>query len=100
MNEHEVAQVDDASDALPGDEDRIFPIDRIGERDEPPDQAHIPEGCGNTTFCMSFRGNPLDDPTHKKGPLSEESDDQPDGIECHGRVGADGDVGEVDRGER
>ena len=78
VNQHEVAKVDDASDTLSGNEDGIQPIDRIGQRNEPPDQTHIPEGRGDPTFCVFLRGNPLDDPTHEKYALPNESDDQPE----------------------
>ena len=35
MDEHEVAKIDDTADTLPGNEDRILPVDRVGQRDQP-----------------------------------------------------------------
>lgn len=87
VNQHEIPHVDEASDTLSGDEDGIFAIDRVCKRDESPDQAHIPECCGNPALGMFFRGNPLDNPPHEKGSLSDESDDEPEGVECHKLVG-------------
>ena len=96
MNEHEVAKVDDTADALSGNEDRILPVDGIREGDQAADHAHIPEGRRHAAFSMAFGGDPLDHPAHEEDSLSEESDNQPNGVECHSgteaEVDPEGDV--------
>ncbi len=77
-DENQVANVDHGSDALTGDENRIFPIDRIGQRDESADQTHVPKGDRDLTFRLPFRSNPLDHPAAEKQPLAEESNGEPD----------------------
>ena len=85
-DENQVANVDHGSDALAGDEHRIFPIDRIGQRDESPDQAHIPKGNRDLTLRLSFRRNPLDDPAAEEQPLAEKSDGEPNSLDAHNGV--------------
>src|SRR5580765_5814876 len=82
-DQHQLANIDDRSDALSCDEDRIFPIDRIGERDEPAYQAHVPKRDRDLTLRLPFRGNPLDHPSAEKHPLAEKSDAEPDGFDAH-----------------
>ena len=89
-NQHQVANIDDRPDALSGDEDGIFSIDRIGQRDEPADQAHIPKREWDLTRRLFFRGNPLDHPATEKQPLAEKSDGEPDGFDAHGQARGEG----------
>ena len=87
-DQHQVANIDDRPDALSCDEDRISSIDRIGQRDEPADQTHVPERDRDLTLRLPFRGNPLDHPAAEKQPLAEKSDGELDGF-CSAH---DGDV--------
>lgn len=90
-DENQVANVDHGSDALAGDENRIFPIDRISQRDESADQTHVPKGDRDLTLRLSFRSNPLDDPAAEEQPLAEESDGEPDGFGgAHGQARGEG----------
>ena len=89
-DQHQVANIDDSPDALSCDEDRVYSIDRIGERDEPADQAHVPKRDRDLTLRLSFRGNPLDHPAAEKQPLAEKSDGEPDSLEAHGQAGGEG----------
>ena len=82
-DQHQVANIDDGPDALSCDEDRIYSIDRIGERDEPADQAHVPKRNRDLTLRLFFRGNPLDHPAAEKQPLAEKSDGEPDSFYAH-----------------
>src|SRR5262249_11713633 len=92
VNEHEVARVDQRTNALSRDKNRIPPIDRVGERNEPADQTHIPEHYRHPAFRPSFRCDPLDEPPAKKKPLAQEAYTQPyhlcgrhgEGVTCHG----------------
>lgn len=82
-DQHQVANIDDRSDALSCNENRICPIDCIGESDEPADQTHVPKGDRNLTLRLLFRGDPLDHPAAEKQSLAEKSDSQPDRLEAH-----------------
>ena len=55
-DQHQIANIDDSSDALSGDEDGISSIDRIGQRDEPAYQAHVPKRDRDLTRRLFFRG--------------------------------------------
>src|SRR5687768_18362988 len=57
---------------------RSHSIDGVGERNQPSNQAHIPEGNGNAAFGAPLGGNPLNQPTAEKEPLAEEADTDPD----------------------
>src|SRR6476660_1609629 len=87
-NQHQVANIDERPDALSCDEDRIFSIDRIGERDEPADQAHVPKRDRDLTLRLFFGGNPLDHPAAEKQTLPEKSDGKPDMFNRDGHHGA------------
>src|SRR5882762_5305382 len=90
-DQHQVANIDDRSDALSCDEDRVFPIDRIGECNEPAYQAHVPKRDRDLTLRLFFRGNPLDHPSSEKQPLAKKSDGEPDSLDAHnGTVMRDG----------
>ncbi|MCC2640427.1 MAG: hypothetical protein K0S45_840 [Nitrospira sp.] len=93
VNQHEIAEIHETSDALSGNEDRISPIDRVGKRNHAADQTHIPEGGGHAALCVAFRCDPLDDPAHKEYPLPQEPDKQPQRVESHSGTedGVDGD---------
>src|SRR3990167_7228190 len=91
IDQHEIAHVDDGADALPGNEDGIFPIDGIGKRDEATDEAQVPEGDRHFAGGTAFRGEPLHDPAAEEQALAEKSRGNPDGVETHReRVMGDG----------
>lgn len=85
-DQHQIANVDHGSDALSCDENRISSIDRIGQRDESADQAHVPKGDRDLTLRLPFRSNPLDHPAAEKQPLAEKSDREPDSLDAHNGV--------------
>src|SRR5512141_2654095 len=70
VDQHEIAHVDDGADALPGNEDRIFPIDSIGQRDEASDETQVPEGDRHFAGRTAFRGEPLHDPPAEEQTLT------------------------------
>ena len=77
MDQHQVPEVDKRSDALTGDEDRVLPVDCVGQRDKSARQAHVPKSNGYPALSAPFGRQPLDDPSHEKDPLSDESDREP-----------------------
>lgn len=83
VDQHEIADVDDGADALSGNEDRIFPVDRIGQRDEASDEAQVPERDRHLAGRTAFRGEPLDNPAAEEQTLAEKSRGNPDGVGCN-----------------
>ena len=80
VNQHEVSQVDKGTDALSGNEDRIPYMERVGQRDQPARETHVPEGDRHMAFRAALRGEPLHKPPHEKQTLTEEPDAQPDDL--------------------
>src|SRR5439155_13318633 len=78
MDQHEVSEVDEGTDALPEYEHRILPVNDVRQRNQASDEAQIPERDGHVAHGVPLRGDPLDHPPHEEEPLTEEPDAQPD----------------------
>ncbi len=74
----EVSKIDDGVEKIGGDEDRVHLSKGIGQKDQPPSQAEIPEGDRDDTLFPFLGGNPLKDEPHGKHRLSEKTEDQPE----------------------
>jgi hypothetical protein len=73
----QVAQIDGDADALSGDEDRVAPVQRIGEQHQRTGDAEVPERHRDHAAAMALAGQPLDDePAHEHG-LPDEAQHQP-----------------------
>src|ERR1041384_1821414 len=86
-DQHQVANIDNRSNALSCDKNWIFSIDGIGEGDEPADKAHIPKRDRDLALRLFFRGNPLHHPAAEKQPLAQKSDGEPDMLNRDGHHG-------------
>ena len=73
----EVPEVDDGVKKIGGDKDRVHLSNGIGQKDQSPSQAEIPEGDWDDTLLSLLRGNPLNDEPHGKHRLTEEPKKDP-----------------------
>ena len=78
INQHEVSNVHQCSNSLSGDKDRITPVNRVGQCNQPSNQAQIPEGDWHPAFGFSLRDDPLNEPSTEKQPLPEETNGKPE----------------------
>ena len=54
INKHEVSDVDKSTNALTGNENRVFPINSIGQRDEATSKTHVPKSEGDAALSAAF----------------------------------------------
>jgi hypothetical protein len=78
MDQHEVSEVDEGTDALPDYEHRILPVNDVRQRNQASDEAQIPKSDGHVAYGVPLRGDPLDHPPHEEEALAEEPDAKPD----------------------
>jgi hypothetical protein len=74
----EVSEVDDGVKKIGGDKDRIHLSNGIGQKDQSPSQAEIPESDWDYTLLSLLRGNPLNDEPHGKHRLTEKTENHPE----------------------
>jgi len=74
----EVPEVDDGVKKIGSDKDRIHLSNSIGQKDQSPSQAEIPEGDWDDTLLSLLRGNPLNNEPHGKHRLTEKTENHPE----------------------
>lgn len=78
IDEVKISKIDDRVEKIGEDKDWIHLPDSIGQKNQSPCQAKIPESYRDNTLFSLFRGNPLDDEPHRKHRLPKETKDQPE----------------------
>jgi hypothetical protein len=78
VDEVEVSRIDDGIEKVGNDKDRVHLPKGIGQEDQSASQAEIPEGHWNDTLFLFLRRNPLNDKSHRKHRLSDETENQPE----------------------
>src|ERR1051325_483431 len=74
LNQDEVANVNERVRQIREDTDRIAPKHKVKTHNDAPGDAPVPKRHGNDTFTLSFRGDPLDDETHRKNQVSDQAE--------------------------
>src|SRR3990172_9267584 len=82
-DEVEVARVDEEPRALADDEDRVQPVDRVGEQRDPAADRKVPERVGHHALLGALRGDPLHEEAAGEERLPEQADAEPNLIRCH-----------------
>ena len=73
----QVANVDEKSQRLAEDKDRVFLVDCVGSEHRAAADAEIPEDHGNYAFSEAFTAEPLYDKATHENDLSHEAEDDP-----------------------
>jgi hypothetical protein len=73
----EVSEVDDGVKKIGGDKDRIHLSHGIGQKDQSPSQAEIPEGHWDDTLFSLLGRNPLNDEPHGEHRLTYKTENHP-----------------------
>lgn len=76
--EMEVAAIDQGAAGLPEDEDWIFLVDGVAQKDETAGNAQPPEGDGDDAALAPFARDPLDEESGEEDALPDEPDEQPE----------------------
>ena len=76
-DQDQVAEINYRANALTQDENRVLPMDGIGQQDHASTNTEIPEGQGNGAFTPLLRYDPLDQKPHKKTYLPNEANNYP-----------------------
>src|SRR5690606_3155634 len=77
VDEHEVPEIDEDAERLTEDEDRIAPVDGIGQKDQPAREREVPEHDRHHRPARPFRGNPLDEEAAGEHELAEQAEGDP-----------------------
>src|SRR4051794_26790043 len=75
IDQEEIARVDDEPRRLAGDEDRVEPIDRVGEKHDAAAQTAIPERERDHAPAHELALEPLDDEARCEQRLAEKADE-------------------------
>jgi len=73
----QVAEVDDETQRLAKDEDRVFPMDGIDGEHQPTSNTEVPEGNRDDDLLGLFARPPLDDKAHHEQRLPAKADADP-----------------------
>jgi len=82
FDKNKVSDVDKSAASLTQDKDRVPYMDSIGKKNQPAQQAEIPERNGNGAFTFSFGHYPLNQESHKKCRLAQKAKNNP-ATYCH-----------------
>jgi hypothetical protein len=74
LDEVEVAEIYRCADHLGDDEDGISTVDSVGEQRQAAADGEDPERSRDHTLLSTFRGDPLDDETHREAGLGQKPD--------------------------
>src|SRR5262249_6673577 len=81
----EVATVHEQPGSLADDEDRVQPINRVGQEGEAARDREEPECDGNHALALPLGGDPLHQEAHREADLPEKAHRQPEVLVAHDR---------------